>query len=229
MKFLPPVFDWQIKVSQWYGKSDIDYSKFGMIGHNGIDIACPIGTPVMTVAVGKIKKTGIEPNGFGIYIVITHLDDSETIYAHLSSVVSHEVGKEFQAGEVIANSGNTGNSTGPHLHFGYRPKNYNKSNGYGGYEDPKPYLMESLIPELAIPEPIQQPTGKARIVCDEANVRSAPGFSGLYIKSAYKGEEYQPTGNNEISGGLKWREVKFEMTGWIAEKDGFGNVILENV
>lgn len=229
MKFLPPVFDWQIKVSQWYGKSDIDYSKFGMIGHNGIDIACPIGTPVMTVAVGKIKKTGIEPNGFGIYIVITHLDDSETIYAHLSSVVSHEVGKEFRAGEVIAYSGNTGNSTGPHLHFGYRPKNYNKSNGYCGYEDPKPYLMESLIPELAIPEPIQQPTGKARIVCDEANVRSAPGFSGLYIKSAYKGEEYQPTGNNEISGGLTWREVKFEMIGWIAEKDGFGNVILENV
>ena len=229
MKFLPPVFDWQIKVSQWYGKSDIDYSKWNLIGHNGIDIACPIGTPVMTVAVGKIKKTGVEPNGFGIYIVITHLDDSETIYAHLSSVVFHEVGKEFQAGEVIAYSGNTGNSTGPHLHFGYRPKNYNKSNGYCGYEDPKPYLMESLIPELAIPEPIQQPTGKARIVCDEANVRSAPGFSGLYIKSAYKGEEYQPTGNSEISGGLKWREVKFEMTGWIAEKDGFGNVILENV
>lgn len=227
MKFLPPVFDWHSKVTQWYGETAIDYSRWGHKGHNGIDIACPIGTPVMTVAVGKIKKTGIEPDGFGIYIVITHLDDSETIYAHLNSVVSHEVGKEFQAGEVIAYSGTTGNSTGPHLHFGYRPKNYNKTNGYGGYEDPKPYLMG--IPYLAIPEPIQQPTGKARIVCDEANVRSAPGFSGLYIKSAYKGEEYQPTGNNEISGGLKWREVKFEMIGWIAEKDGFGNVILEDV
>lgn len=221
MKFLPPIYDWQKKVTQWFGETAIDYSRWGHKGHNGIDIACPIGTPVMTVAVGKIKKTGIEPDGFGIYIVITHLDDSETIYAHLNSVVSHEVGKEFQAGEVIAYSGTTGNSTGPHLHFGYRPKNYNKTNGYGGYEDPKLFLMDESEPVTT--------SGKVRVVCDEANVRSAPGFSGLYIKSAYKGEEFQPTGNVESSGGLKWREVKLEITAWIAEKDGFGNQILENV
>ena len=55
------------------------------------------------------------------------------------------------------------------------------------------------------------------------------GLGDVYKRQAYKGEEFQPTGNVESSGGLKWREVKLEITAWIAEKDGFGNQILENV
>lgn len=86
--------------------------------HNGIDIATPIGTQVVAAAAGKVKWAQYV-NGYGNTVLITHQINGktyETLYAHLNSF-KVKVGQEVSQGMVIAESGNTGASTGPHLHF----------------------------------------------------------------------------------------------------------------
>lgn len=83
--------------------------------HAGIDIAGPIGTPILAVADGTIIDSG-PASGFGMWIRILHADGTVTVYGHIDqSLVS--VGEEVMAGDQIATMGNRGFSTGPHLHF----------------------------------------------------------------------------------------------------------------
>lgn len=96
-------------------------SKFGPRwgkNHSGIDIGCPVGTPVYAAAAGTVVFVG-EKGGYGLLIVISHPDGSFTIYAHNSKNIAKEHAKVKQ-GEKIAEVGSTGNSTGPHLHFEIR-------------------------------------------------------------------------------------------------------------
>jgi len=96
-------------------------SKFGPRwgkNHSGIDIGCPIGTPVYASAAGTAVFVG-EKGGYGFLIVLQHPDGSFTIYAHNSKNIVKEHAKVKQ-GEKIAEVGSTGNSTGPHLHFEIR-------------------------------------------------------------------------------------------------------------
>ncbi|MBO4440633.1 M23 family metallopeptidase [bacterium] len=86
--------------------------------HNGIDIGCPEGTPVYAAAAGKAVKVG-QQGGFGNLIVLQHSGDEFTIYAHNSKNLIRE-GAVVKQGEQIALVGDTGNSTGPHLHFEIR-------------------------------------------------------------------------------------------------------------
>jgi hypothetical protein len=70
----------------------------------------------------------------------------ESLYAHLSA--HHlQVGEIVRRGQYIGNSGNTGNSTGPHLHFGIRIYPYNRRDGWGGFTDPEPYLLNIGTPQ----------------------------------------------------------------------------------
>ena len=89
--------------------------------HNGVDIGCPIGTPVKSSADGKVIFSGSK-DGYGNMIVIEHIDKMITVYAHLDSM-QKATGDEVKRNEVIALSGATGTVTGPHLHFEIR-KNY---------------------------------------------------------------------------------------------------------
>jgi murein DD-endopeptidase MepM/ murein hydrolase activator NlpD len=83
--------------------------------HQGIDIAGPIGTPVLAAAAGKVIGAGWY-DGYGYLIKVEHLDGSVTMYAHNNRiVVAH--GQQVEKGEQIAEMGSTGNSTGSHLHF----------------------------------------------------------------------------------------------------------------
>lgn len=90
-------------------------AKFGRM-HKGIDIAMNVGDTVRVPMSGVIKRTGYEPHGYGHYVVVSHDDGVETRYAHLSIPLVGE-GERVHTGQPIALSGNTGNSTGPHLHF----------------------------------------------------------------------------------------------------------------
>src|SRR5690554_223911 len=83
--------------------------------HNGIDLEAHYEN-VYSVMDGVVTETGWNNKGGGNYIKINHFDRFETAYLHLSEIYYH-AGESVKAGFIIAKSGNTGNSTGPHLHF----------------------------------------------------------------------------------------------------------------
>jgi murein DD-endopeptidase MepM/ murein hydrolase activator NlpD len=86
--------------------------------HAGIDLASGIGSPVRAVAAGVVQSSGSE-NGYGRAVRIRHSDGTVTVYAHMSALLVRS-GEQVSAGEKIGREGNTGHSTGPHLHFEVR-------------------------------------------------------------------------------------------------------------
>jgi len=84
--------------------------------HNGIDIAGPVGTPIVAAASGVVVKSGWNSGGYGNLVDIRHPDGSLTRYAHNSRLLVRE-GQQVRQGDRIAEMGSTGFSTGPHLHF----------------------------------------------------------------------------------------------------------------
>ncbi|MDR1179096.1 MAG: M23 family metallopeptidase [Spirochaetales bacterium] len=87
--------------------------------HKGIDIAFGYNIPIVATARGKIITIDSEPMGFGNYVVIRHKYGFYTKYAHLQRILVTR-GQEVQQGEVIGTMGNTGLSTGPHVHYEVR-------------------------------------------------------------------------------------------------------------
>lgn len=83
--------------------------------HAGVDFAAPIGTPIRAAGRGYVKRVGYEA-GYGLMVEINHENGYVSKYAHLSKVSIHP-GQRVERGERIANVGNTGWSTGPHLHY----------------------------------------------------------------------------------------------------------------
>lgn len=93
----------------------------GIHGYNGVDIAAPVGTPIYASADGVVilsRSSGYN-GGYGLYVVIKHANGTQTLYAHMSRV-NVVVGEQVSQGEIIGAVGNTGRSTGPHLHFEVR-------------------------------------------------------------------------------------------------------------
>lgn len=103
--------------------------------HHGIDIAVPEGTPVRATGEGIVRFVG-NTDGYGLRIEIEHGNGITTLYAHLSEATVVP-GQRVQRGQVIGRSGNTGASTGPHLHYEIRQN--------GKAIDPAP-ILESTAP-----------------------------------------------------------------------------------
>lgn len=93
----------------------------GIHGHNGVDIASSINTSIFAAASGKviIAKQGGWNGGYGSYVVISHPNGMQTLYAHMNSI-SVSVGQNVTQGNVIGGMGTTGQSSGVHLHFEVR-------------------------------------------------------------------------------------------------------------
>lgn len=93
----------------------------GIHGRNGVDIAATPGTPVVASAGGRVivAKVGGYNGGYGNLIIMTHDNGIQTVYAHLRSVQVSS-GQNVSQGQQIGEVGNTGKSTGPHLHFEVR-------------------------------------------------------------------------------------------------------------
>ena len=102
-------------------------------GHTGQDFAVPVGTPVRAVGAGRVTSLTCG-DGFGISMVVQHGAGLYSQYAHLSAVMARPGGR-VMSGQRIALSGDTGNSTGPHLHFEVRRKP-----DLGSGVDPVPWL-----------------------------------------------------------------------------------------
>jgi len=87
--------------------------------HEGIDMAAPIGTPVLAAAGGTVIYAGDQVRGYGNMVVLRHADNLVTVYAH-NSLLLVQTGDPVTVGQEIARVGDTGRSTAPHLHFEVR-------------------------------------------------------------------------------------------------------------
>lgn len=103
----------------------------GSTYHQGLDIACPTGTPILACESGTVI-TASYSSSMGNYVTIAHGNGLTTTYMHNSSLAV-TTGQQVTRGQVIAYAGSTGNSTGPHCHLGVRVN--------GSYVDPLPYLQ----------------------------------------------------------------------------------------
>ena len=88
-------------------------------GHSGMDLAVPTGTSVRAALPGTVTVSTYNRGGYGYYVMIDHGGGLATLYGHCSQLLAR-VGQTVEAGDVIALSGSTGRSTGPHLHFEVR-------------------------------------------------------------------------------------------------------------
>ena len=88
-------------------------------GHSGMDLAVPTGTSVRAALPGTVTVSTYNRGGYGYYVMIDHGSGLSTLYGHNSQLLAR-VGQTVEAGDVIALSGSTGRSTGPHLHFEVR-------------------------------------------------------------------------------------------------------------
>ncbi|MGQ9889816.1 MAG: M23 family metallopeptidase [Aggregatilineales bacterium] len=86
--------------------------------HTGVDISVPTGTPVRATMSGRVVYAGWSKVGYG-YLVVVQNGDFQTYYAHNSELLVH-VNEAVERGTIIAQSGSTGNSTGPHIHYEVR-------------------------------------------------------------------------------------------------------------
>lgn len=123
---------------------------FGTIrGHQGVDFAAKIGTPVYATGDGVIESARFQFFGYGNMVVIDHGFGYKTRYAHLSVITVAE-GMKVKRGACIGSVGNTGKSTGAHLHYEvlYRGQNVNPANFYDLEVTPEEYstLVESIDP-----------------------------------------------------------------------------------
>lgn len=124
----PSIWPTQGRITSSYGHRRHPISN-RVVFHNGIDIGADRGTPVYATADGVVASTGYN-GGMGRTVIIDHPFGHSTLYAHLTSYIV-ERGDEVEKGETIGHVGNTGYSTGPHLHYEVHkdgetthPKNY---------------------------------------------------------------------------------------------------------
>ncbi len=116
--FIKPVKSGKITAQMYYSSGKY---------HGAVDFGVSVGTPVYAAADGiVVTSTWGGSDSYGYYVKIKHYNGYYTLYAHASSLVA-KVGQEVKQGDLIMYSGNTGNSTGPHLHYEVRksPGGYN--------------------------------------------------------------------------------------------------------
>ena len=181
-------------VTQGFGGNAQMYARFGLAGHNGLDFGVPVGTPVRAAADGLAGRVeSRDQDGYGRHVRLTHDDGVVTIYAHLERPLVHTC-QPVEAGMVIGLSGNSGFSTGPHLHFEVRVPGC-EENGYGGAVDPLP-----LLAGRQTPSPVSQsfPEGEQRMVAAPLNLRLLPSFDDTMRGCLRKGDVILLAGEQEV-------------------------------
>ncbi|MGK5084072.1 M23 family metallopeptidase [Bdellovibrionota bacterium FG-1] len=111
------IFHWPLKsvqVTSVYGRRGSEF-------HEGIDLRAPSGTPVYAAQDGTVIYAGSKIRGYGRLVVLRHQQEVSTVYAHNSRLLV-KAGQFIHVGQQIAVSGNSGHSSGPHLHFEVRSR-----------------------------------------------------------------------------------------------------------
>ena len=178
-------FRGNFRLTQEFGVNKASYEKFGMMGHNGLDYGLPTGTQIIAPHGGKIIEAASDPSGYGLYVKIEN-EKEGSVLAHLQSI-QVKVGDVVSEGQPIGLSDNTGNSTGPHLHWGYYLIPRNRQNGYAGYINQLPLIM---VFAPVTPVPLETP-----------NPGYAPTFEGMTVeKDGITYKSYKDT-----AGKLLWK------------------------
>lgn len=141
----------ELVCTQRFGERAAFYAPLGSSkGHNGMDFRTRDVSntndwkkPVYSVLEGTVSEAS-ETQWNGKFVRVVHGNGHESVYLHLSSIdVTRN--QKVAAGAKLGVSGNSGGaSEAPHLHFGYRPTNFNKENGHMGYIDPAPYFKDEI-------------------------------------------------------------------------------------
>lgn len=137
-------------ITQAFGARPEVYGPYGFPGHEGVDIRALMGTPFYAAANGRVvtvtnKRRDGTPSNYGWYVVLDHGGGWSSLYAHAAANVQVEVGDVVEGGQVIATSGNTGNTTGPHLHFTLMHAGTQLPGWPAGYVDPTPFLERAVF------------------------------------------------------------------------------------
>ena len=106
-----------------YITSPYGYRKRFRRQHKGVDLKLHVGDTVRAAFSGKVRLTRYDRRGYGYYVIVRHHNGLETVYGHLSKFLV-KPNQDIKVGEPIALGGNTGRSTGPHLHFETRYMGY---------------------------------------------------------------------------------------------------------
>jgi hypothetical protein len=230
MKFLYPVPPSSI-VTQSFAEHEHRREVNGWTNYNGgIDWGIPTGTSIKAAQVGTVTVVRNDATGYGTHVRIEHTEGRvkyTTIYGHLMKA-NVEVGDVVNAGDVIGKSDNTGNSTGPHLHFeirrGTKPI------------DPAPLLVKTVagltsdetgeaeVPQGIGTEPAQFPgLPKARVLVATLNVRSGPSVADRIVGTLILDEKVEVL--RKITQGRNiWLQIGYQQ--YIAQRFD-GNILVQ--
>ena len=181
MILLRPVeFD---RITQHFGENPQNYKLTK--GHNGLDYGIPEGTLIRAAEDGVVIRAELDTQtsknpkkGYGYNVRIRHPSGSVTIYAHIMPKgFLVKTGDIVKMGDPIAKSGNTGMSTGPHLHFELRT-----GDGCSAAVDPEPFIVKDIPDRLGIFQIAVTPAGTG------LNIRSGPGKEFNVLRSLKAGE-----------------------------------------
>jgi uncharacterized protein YgiM (DUF1202 family) len=168
----------------------------GVYYYGGIDWGLPEGMLIVATMDGTVSVAKVNTGGYGIHVKIEHAGGLLSVYGHLSELMV-SVGNTVKCGDVVGLSGNTGNSTGPHLHFEMRQD--------GIPFDPFPYLVSECEDSTPTPMPEfpQLPIGQVVVSPNTwLNIREQPTTSSRKIGKLYTGDLIEviraETTNNDI-------------------------------
>jgi murein DD-endopeptidase MepM/ murein hydrolase activator NlpD len=154
-RFWPTLYK---EVTQHFGENPDHYSEISggyLPAHEGIDLKAPMNTPYFAVAPGTVtrvsdKNWAGEASPYGWHVVVNHGGGYATTYGHARSDIPVKVGDQVAPGQVLAYSGNTGRTSGPHLHLTLKQKGTTLPGWPPDYIDPWPFL-EPLYKEIPAP------------------------------------------------------------------------------
>jgi murein DD-endopeptidase MepM/ murein hydrolase activator NlpD len=161
--------------------------------HDGVDLRAASGTPVHAVAEGKVIYSGSKISGYGRMIVLRHDGKLSTIYAHNSKLLA-KAGQRVRRGQLIAFSGNTGRSSGPHVHFEVREG------------------VTAINPMILLPSPSVANEANRRIAGAGEKKKSVKASASSARRPSPSKNRYAQSSSSRVGGRIAAR---------IAEDDGF--------